>query len=155
MSEKKLYRTRNDRVIAGVCAGVGKFLDVDPVIVRLIWAATILLAGTGIFLYVIAWIIMPEEPSQMFSEEKKTDPDFIDSEFDGSKGNYNSEKKIKEEFEREKRGKLAIGIGILIVGIVFLLSHIFPWTVSWRFIIGILLIMSGVAVLLKFFREDR
>ena len=154
MSEKKLYRSRNDRVIAGVCAGVGKYLDVDPVIIRLIWAATILLAGTGIFLYVVAWIIMPEEPVQMPSEEKKTDSDFIDSEFVNSTGNYTPEKKIKEQLERERRSKLAIGVGIVIVGIIFLFSQVFSWTVSWRFIIGILLILAGGAVLLKYFRED-
>ena len=62
MSEKRLYRSRDDRVLAGVCSGLGKYLEVDPVIIRLIWAATILLAGAGIFLYIVAWIIIPEEP---------------------------------------------------------------------------------------------
>jgi len=107
MREKRLYRSRDDRVLAGVCSGLGKYLDVDPVIIRLIWAATILLAGAGIFLYIIAWIIIPEEPlrTKTTQEAEASDSDVFDSEFDQNTGTYNSEQKIKEQLEKEKRGK--------------------------------------------------
>jgi len=49
-------------MIAGVCGGIGKYLNADPTIVRLIWAiGTLLLLGMGIFAYLIAWIIIPEK----------------------------------------------------------------------------------------------
>ncbi|MFP4461308.1 MAG: PspC domain-containing protein [Thermotogota bacterium] len=157
MNEKRLYRSRDDKVLAGVCSGLGKYLDVDPVIIRLIWAATILLAGAGIFLYIIAWIIIPEEPLKTKSapEDVESDSNLYDSEFDQNTGTYNSEQKIKERLEKERRGKLAIGVGIVIVGIIFLFSQIFSFNISWRVIIGILLILAGGAVLLRFFREER
>lgn len=157
MREKRLYRSRDDRVLAGVCSGLGKYLDVDPVIIRLIWAATILLAGAGFFLYIIAWIIIPEEPlrTKTSQEEVNSDSDVFDSDFDQNTGTYNSEQKIKEQLEKEKRGKLAIGVGIVIVGIIFLFSQIFSFNISWRIIVGLLLILAGGAVLLRFFREDR
>src|SRR6056297_157725 len=157
MREKRLYRSRDDRVLAGVCSGLGKYLEVDPVIIRLIWAATILLAGAGIFLYIIAWIIIPEEPlrTKTTQEAEASDSDVFDSEFDQNTGTYNSEQKIKEQLEKEKRGKLAIGVGIVIVGIVFLFSQIFAFNISWRVIIGLLLILAGGAVLLRFFKEER
>jgi len=157
MSEKRLYRSRDDRVIAGVCSGLGKYLDVDPVIIRLIWAATILLAGAGIFLYIVAWIIIPEEPlkNRTTQTPDEAGSDVYDSEFDQTTGAYNSEQKIKEQLEKERRGKLAIGVGIVIVGIVFLFSQIFSFNISWRVIIGILLVLAGGAVLLRFFREER
>jgi len=157
MSEKRLYRSREDRVIAGVCSGLGKYLDVDPVIIRLIWAATILLAGAGIFLYIVAWIIIPEEPlkTRTTQNPEEASSDVYDSEFDQKTGTYNSEQKIKEQLEKERRGKLAIGVGIVIVGIVFLFSQIFSFNISWRVIIGILLVLAGGAVLLRFFREER
>ncbi|MDN5359888.1 MAG: phage shock protein [Thermotogaceae bacterium] len=157
MTEKRLYRSRDDRVIAGVCSGLGKYLDVDPVIIRLIWAATIFLAGAGIFLYIVAWIIIPEEPlkNRTTQNPEKESSDVYDSEFDQQTETYNSEQKIKEQLERERRGKLAIGVGIVIVGIIFLFSQIFSFNISWRVIVGILLILAGGAVLLRFFREER
>ena len=55
---KKLYKS-NNRMICGVCAGVAEYFGIDPTIVRLIWAA-LALSGTGILLYIVAVIVMPE-----------------------------------------------------------------------------------------------
>lgn len=57
---KVLRRSRDNRMIGGVCGGIGEYLDVDPVIIRLIWAVAIFIYGTGLLLYLIAWIIIPE-----------------------------------------------------------------------------------------------
>jgi len=48
-------------MIAGVCGGLGEYLNVDPVLIRLAWAAFILFGGAGILAYIIAWVIMPEK----------------------------------------------------------------------------------------------
>ncbi|NLD57009.1 MAG: PspC domain-containing protein [Methanomicrobiales archaeon] len=59
---KRLCRTKNDRMLGGVCGGIGRALDVDPVIIRLVWVLlTLFSLGTGILFYIIAWIIIPEE----------------------------------------------------------------------------------------------
>lgn len=58
---KKLYRSKKNRVIAGVCGGVAEYFDVDPTIVRLAWIVFSLLWGAGILAYIIAWIIVPEQ----------------------------------------------------------------------------------------------
>ncbi len=58
---KKLYRSKKDRKIAGVCGGVAEYLNVDSTIVRLIWALSILLWGAGLIAYIIAWIVIPEK----------------------------------------------------------------------------------------------
>ena len=55
---KKLYKS-NNRIICGVCAGLAEYLGIDPTVVRLIWAA-LGLTGTGILLYIIAALVMPE-----------------------------------------------------------------------------------------------
>ena len=55
---KKLYKS-NNRMICGVCAGVAEYFGIDPTIVRLIWAV-LALSGTGILLYIVAAIVMPE-----------------------------------------------------------------------------------------------
>jgi phage shock protein C len=59
---QRLYRSKNNRIMGGVCAGLGEHLDVDPTVIRLIWAVVTLLSfGTGIIIYILAWIIIPED----------------------------------------------------------------------------------------------
>lgn len=60
---KKLYRSESDRMIGGVCAGLGEYFDIDPTIVRLIWAIAVLMGGSGVLLYLILWIVVPTESS--------------------------------------------------------------------------------------------
>lgn len=60
---KRLYRSRKNRILAGVCGGLGEYLNIDPVVVRLIWVAISLVWGFGIILYIIAALIIPEEPT--------------------------------------------------------------------------------------------
>jgi phage shock protein C len=59
---KRLYRSKKERMLGGVCAGLGEHLDIDPTVIRLIWAVvTVLSFGTGIIVYILAWILIPEE----------------------------------------------------------------------------------------------
>lgn len=59
--DKKLTRSRENRMLGGVCGGLGKYLGIDPTIIRLIWAVSAVFWGAGIVLYILAWIIIPEE----------------------------------------------------------------------------------------------
>lgn len=59
---RRLYRSRSDRIIAGVCSGIGRYVRVDPVAVRFIWVVGILLGGVGVLAYLLAWLIIPSEP---------------------------------------------------------------------------------------------
>lgn len=59
---RKLVRSRTNRMLCGVCGGVGEYLNVDPTIVRLIWLlCSMASCGTGLLVYIIAAIVMPEE----------------------------------------------------------------------------------------------
>lgn len=60
--EKKLYRSRKNYMIAGICGGLGEYFAIDPTIIRLIVAFTFALGGTGFIAYLIGWIIIPLEP---------------------------------------------------------------------------------------------
>ena len=59
---KKLYRDTANQKLAGVCAGLAKYLNVDVTVIRIIWALITLLGGSGIIAYLICWLIIPEEP---------------------------------------------------------------------------------------------
>ena len=64
-ARKRLVRTRANRKIAGVCAGFAEYFDLDVTLVRLVWLFVVLVGGTGLLAYVIAWIVMPEEPLRL------------------------------------------------------------------------------------------
>jgi phage shock protein C len=59
---KRLYRSRTDRKIAGVCGGFGRYFGMDPVVFRIVWLLLILGMGAGLLAYLICWLIIPLEP---------------------------------------------------------------------------------------------
>jgi phage shock protein C len=62
MNTKRLTRSRQDRMIAGVCGGIGRYLSIDPTLIRLAMLLLAIWGGGGILVYIIAWIVIPEEP---------------------------------------------------------------------------------------------
>lgn len=61
--EKRLLRSRENRVIAGVCGGVGEYFNIDPTVVRLIFLLLVFFGGLSAWIYLLALIIMPNEPN--------------------------------------------------------------------------------------------
>ena len=61
--QKRLYRSENNKVIAGVCGGIAEYFGVDPVLVRIIFVVLLIVSfGTAAIAYLIAWIIVPKRP---------------------------------------------------------------------------------------------
>lgn len=121
---KRLYRSRHDKVIGGVAGGLGDYLGVDPVILRLIFLATVLLGGSGVLAYLIAWILIPEEP---LSEEESP----AESKSDGAK---------------------VVGVILIVIALIWLagrfgLNHMF--IVPWGWVGPIALVALGIAMLLR------
>lgn len=58
---KRLYRSNDEKMIAGVCGGLAEALDIDPTIVRVVFVLLALLGGHGILLYLILWLVMPRQ----------------------------------------------------------------------------------------------
>lgn len=63
MTDKRLYRSRRSCMLAGVCGGIGEYFGLDPTLVRLAWAASAVVFGTGVFAYILAAVIIPQEPA--------------------------------------------------------------------------------------------
>ena len=64
MSGKKRYKSDTDRMICGVCGGIGEFFDIDPTIIRLVWALFTCTGGISIIAYFVAAIIIPSRPER-------------------------------------------------------------------------------------------
>jgi len=60
---KRLYRSRNQRMLGGVCGGIAEYFNVDPTLVRLAWVLFGALAGSGVLAYIIAVLVVPEGPN--------------------------------------------------------------------------------------------
>jgi phage shock protein C len=128
-AEPRLTRSRDDRVIAGVCGGLARYLGIDPVLVRIAALLLIFAGGVGIVLYIIGWIAMPEE--RVVVDGVVVTEDELD----------------EDELER-RRGAAILGILFVVVGIFFLLDEVWP-DLSWQYIWPVALIGVGLAIVLR------
>lgn len=76
---KRLYRSRTNRQIAGVCGGLANYFDLDPTIVRIAFVIIALMGGPGLIIYIILAFVIPEEPDPYLTEKPKR---HIEEEFD-------------------------------------------------------------------------
>ncbi|MGB2869335.1 MAG: PspC domain-containing protein [Bacteroidota bacterium] len=60
--QRRLYRSNTNRVLGGICGGIGEYLNVDPVVVRVVWIVLTLFGGSGILLYIIGLFVVPKNP---------------------------------------------------------------------------------------------
>ena len=154
--EKRLYRSRSDRMIWGVCGGLAKYFDIDPTIVRIIAVLSVFVSGVGILAYIILAIVIPLEGSKAaepkdtirenVEEMKKTAGELgreIRSTLEGEEGESEEVAKI-----RHRRRNL-FGIIIIILGAIFLLgSFDFFWWFRWSYLWPLILIAIGALIIL-------
>ena len=140
---KRLYRSRVNKAIAGVCGGLAEYFDMDPVIWRLIFVALTIFSGSGILIYLILWLVLPENPSgnQYFvSGNDNTQPGF-----DG--------KPVEETGENYNRSALWSGIILIVLGILFLLDRLFA-RIHFSDVWPVLLIIIGALLLYNAYQES-
>lgn len=137
--EKRLYRSKTDRMLFGVCGGLGEYFDIDPVVMRLLFVAFAFAGGIGFIVYIIAAVIIPEANSSK-PGENKTKPANIEK----------TAKEFVRELETRKysSGGLILGLILLLLGIIFLLQNLFDWF-SFDNFWPLILIVLGLAILIK------
>jgi phage shock protein C len=132
--DKKLYKSANDKVLAGVCGGIGEYFDIDPVVIRILWVIFTLLGGAGLIAYIIAAIIMPANPLGGSREDNYTDAEDYGS---GSRRRNSS------------RGtSLVLGAILVLFGAFMLVRDFIPW-IPRDIILAVILIGLGVFFLVR------
>jgi len=117
---KKLYRSRSDRYIGGICGGLGAYLNLDSNLIRVLFIISIFLGGTGIILYIAGLIIIPENPSEEAHVSRRINPNYI------------------------------WGIVLVVIGCLLLLRQLgwyynfHFWHIPWVFVWAALLISGGL-----------
>ncbi len=157
---KKLYRSRKDRIIAGVCGGLGEYFSVDPVIVRILFVLLAFANGFGILLYVILLIVVPVEPGpeiEINREEKirefaEKTGEKIESLAQEVSGQFKAEAgKPARDLAPAMGKRNTIGIIIVVIGLIFLLDQFFPVLnfFSWRYVWPLGIILLGIFIILR------
>ena len=128
--EKKLQRDKQHKVIGGVCAGLANYFDIDATLLRLLFAFMILFAGTGFWLYIILWIVMP---AGVYSSPTSETVDAL----------------VEDVPQRAEVNKGSLIIGLILIGLGALgLIHRFVPAFNWQMVWPIILIVLGLVLLI-------
>jgi phage shock protein C len=127
--QRRLYRSQTNKVIAGVCGGLGEYFNVDTTVVRLVWIILTLLGGAGIIAYILAYLIVPLKPNETGEATTQAQPEFTAARIFGI---------------------LFVGAGVVILlDNLGILSFHRWWNMSWEFVFPGLLILAGIYFLAK------
>jgi phage shock protein C len=131
---RKLYRNSKDKIIAGVCSGLGEYLNIDPVIIRIIALALFFMQGFGLLTYIIAWVIIPGDENYEINS-------------------------VSPPKSREASGntKIIIGVVMIVFGALIALDKSFYYTrfvsrffsLSWEYFLPLALIVAGAFILMQ------
>jgi phage shock protein C len=141
---KKLYKSRKNKVVAGVCGGIAEYLEVDPVLVRLIAVLFFFTGGATLIAYIVGMIIIPNQPLGGYSAP-------IQAQGTAS---------VEQPETHSHAGSLIIGVILIVFGIHFLMRDI-PffqyywrfWDWGWHFFWPSVLILVGLLVMFRCVRR--
>ena len=137
--ERRIHRSRTDRVLAGVASGLAKHFSTDPVLIRVLFVALAFVGGGGILVYIIMWAIIPEEPIQVYGNQN-----FTTGETEAAGEPSSSE--VVASTESNQTGSIIAGIILISLGALFLADEFLP-----KFDFGkywpVLLVAIGIALL--------
>jgi phage shock protein PspC (stress-responsive transcriptional regulator) len=164
--QKRLYRSRTDTMIGGVCGGLAKYLDIDPVIVRIAFVVLAMIDGAGVLAYIVMWLVVPLEPAEgveapaAASEAtvKTGAKEIADKAKEVGQGiGQAAEKAAAEAGKNPDTGAIVAGIVLVAVGLFFLAKNLgipmFGWVrpdVAWPAV----LIVLGVVLLIRRVRGE-
>lgn len=160
MSTKRLYRSRRDGMIAGVCGGLAEYFDVDPSLVRLVFILTIFLGGAGLVVYLVAWIIVPENPEQSaspaYEKNQKLKDEVIQELKRVGSGLAGRLEDSMEDLEGrpERRSMAFLGLALIAIGAAILFRNFVPW-LKLQELWPILLIAIGALLLVSAARREK
>ncbi|MEI6695414.1 MAG: PspC domain-containing protein [Bacteroidota bacterium] len=142
-ADKKLYRSLTQRSIAGVAGGLAEHFNIDPVIVRIAFVIAGFCGG-GILLYIILWIVIPEQTLITSENTEKTNSENINNNTNTNMENQFDTKKEKRNYHSNLTG----GLVLITLGILFLVDRFVP-NIDFGDIWPVILIVVGITILLR------
>jgi len=142
----KLYRTRTPRVLGGVAGGLAKYFNVDVILTRLLFVIVFFAGGGGVLIYIVLWIITPEEPLITPHNGNSTDNSAPDT--PNTTGTNMTDAEIVDEKKQNNNRTFIAGIVLILVGFLFLLNTLIPNMAITKFW-PLILIIAGVMMLIN------
>ncbi|WFD11275.1 PspC domain-containing protein [Tepidibacter hydrothermalis] len=130
--DKKVYRSIDDKVLAGVCGGLAKYFDIDSTIIRVLWILGFFAGGLGILAYIICAVIIPQESFVEYNMNKST---------------YNEAMPRYDE-DRSKKNKVVLGSILVIIGVFSLIDEYLYW-MDIEKLWPIIFIVIGIYIIVK------
>lgn len=159
MANRKLYRSRRNKIVAGVSGGLGEYLEVDPIIFRILFIFLTFAGGAGAVIYLLLMLIIPMEPygysipgsgGQKFDGQATTadDRDATTAENGSSENDINNVADVIKDQSKGKLVGLSFGLVLILFGLYVLFSKI--WHINWfHYMFPIILILSGLIILVS------
>ena len=149
---RRLYRSRTDSMIGGVAAGLADYLNADPAIVRIVWAILVVVTGgAALIVYIVAWIVVPEGPAESIAPATEPTTDPVTGEVVAPTGEPATSTASTRSGSGGQAG-VVIGIGLVVVGVWFLLREYLP-EIDWGLIWPLVLVGIGALVLVTSMRR--
>jgi phage shock protein C len=143
---KKLYRSKTDRVIFGVCGGLGEYFEVDSLILRILFILLTFTGGSGIIIYIILAIIIPDGEGQKIKGKEIKE---VISE--AQEKTQNLAEEIKNNGNWIKNTKNIIGLIIVFIGLNIFFEQVFninPFLfINWGIVWALIIILIGVKII--------
>jgi len=139
---KRLYRSQKTKVIGGVAGGLADYLNMDPVLVRVIFVIISLFSGTGLILYIILWIVVPQEASDNNAD---TSDENGNIEFNNEDSSNNPGTSANET---AGSGRVITGLVLIGIGIIFLVERYIPHF-DFSDILPIIFVIIGIALIIN------
>ena len=144
----QIYRSPINRVIGGVCSGLGIYFNIDPILIRVIFILLFIFKGIGILLYIILWIILPERYPESYQEYMGAEPE--------SGKEKSADKTEMHDFTTVKQngsaGKTVIGIILIGIGVIFFLERYLP-NFDFEDFFPLIFIIIGVSLIWNSFKN--
>lgn len=142
---KRLYRSEKNRIIAGVCGGLGDYFGIDPTIIRLIFVALAMMGGSTVWIYIILWVVIPSESSVKTETE-----DVVKENTEELKERAGQMAKEVEGFWERENSRRWVGVALVLLGIMFVVSNfgIPLFDYIWK-LWPLLFVVAGALILAK------
>jgi phage shock protein C len=144
---RRLYRSRTDTVLGGVAAGLAHYLNADPALVRIAWAILVpITSGAAFLAYIVAWIVVPEEP--VSAAGTPSDPGDPGDPGDEAMPAVGGTPTTVQSAPDSGRAGLVVGIGLVVIGVWFLVRDYLP-DFNWNLVWPAILIGIGALILIN------
>jgi phage shock protein PspC (stress-responsive transcriptional regulator) len=150
----RLYRSETDKILGGVCGGLGAYLGFDPVIIRIFFVLLTIANGVGVMIYMLLWLILPAESK---AENGSTHQNLENAADEITTRAKEMAGELQAAVTRPNRqGALYIGAALILLGVIFLVENLnigWLWWLDFDFLWPVLLIGGGIILFVRYMRE--